>query len=256
MKVDGTVAIVTGGASGLGEATVRAFIAAGGRAAILDRPQSPGEHLATELGAGKAIFVAADVTSTDQVTGAVAAAKRAFGAIHIAVNCAGVGVAMKTLGKQGPMPLEMFTKVIEINLIGTFNVTRLAAAEMANNQPNEEGERGVIINTASIAAFDGQIGQAAYAASKGGVVGMTLPIARDLASLGIRVMTIAPGTFDTPMLALLPQVQRDALGAAIPFPSRLGRPTEFAALARHIVENPMLNGETIRLDGALRMAPR
>jgi NAD(P)-dependent dehydrogenase (short-subunit alcohol dehydrogenase family) len=256
MKLDGAVAIVTGGASGLGEATVRTLVAGGARAVILDRPQSPGPQLAQELGAARALFVPADVTSADEVTRAVADAKGAFGAIHIAVNCAGVGVAMKTVSKQGPMPLEMFTKVIQINLIGTFNVIRLAAAEMARNDPNEDGERGVIVNTASIAAFDGQIGQAAYSASKGGVVGMTLPIARDLASLGIRVCTIAPGTFDTPMLALLPKEHRDALGAAIPFPSRLGRPSEFAALARHIVENPMLNGETIRLDGALRMGPR
>ena len=256
MKLDGAVAIVTGGASGLGEATVRTLVAGGARAVILDRPQSPGPQLAQELGAARALFVPGDVTSADEVTRAVADAKGAFGAIHIAVNCAGVGVAMKTVSKQGPMPLEMFTKVIQINLIGTFNVIRLAAAEMARNDPNEDGERGVIVNTASIAAFDGQIGQAAYSASKGGVVGMTLPIARDLASLGIRVCTIAPGTFDTPMLALLPKEHRDALGAAIPFPSRLGRPSEFAALARHIVENPMLNGETIRLDGALRMGPR
>jgi NAD(P)-dependent dehydrogenase (short-subunit alcohol dehydrogenase family) len=256
MKLDGAVAIVTGGASGLGEATVRTLVTGGGRAAILDRPQSPGEQLAKELGAEHAIFAPADVTSAEEVAQAVARAKEAFGAISIAINCAGVGVAMKTVSKQGPMPLEMFAKVIQINLIGTFNVIRLAAAEMAKNAPNADGERGVIINTASIAAFDGQIGQAAYSASKGGVVGMTLPIARDLASVGIRVMTIAPGTFDTPMLALLPKEHRDALGATIPFPSRLGRPEEFAALARHIIENPMLNGETIRLDGALRMAPR
>jgi len=256
MKLTGAAAIVTGGASGLGEATVRAFIAGGARAAILDRPQSPGEQLARQLGEGRAIFTPADVTNPDEVAKAVARTTEAFGALHIAVNCAGIGVAMKTVSKQGPMPLEMFAKVIEINLIGTFNTIRLAAAEMATNQPNEEGERGVIINTASIAAFDGQIGQAAYSASKGGIVGMTLPIARDLASLGIRVVTIAPGTFDTPMLALLPKENRDALGAAIPFPSRLGRPAEFAALARHVVENAMLNGETIRLDGALRMAPR
>jgi 3-hydroxyacyl-CoA dehydrogenase / 3-hydroxy-2-methylbutyryl-CoA dehydrogenase len=256
MNLDGAVAIVTGGASGLGEATVRTFVAGGARAAILDRPQSPGAQLAQELGSKRAVFVPADVTSADEVTKAVAHAKETFGAIHIAVNCAGVGVAMKTVSKQGAMPLEMFTKVIEINLIGTFNVIRLAAAEMARNDPNEEGERGVVVNTASIAAFDGQIGQAAYSASKGGVVGMTLPIARDLASLGIRVCTIAPGTFDTPMLALLPKEHRDALGAAIPFPSRLGRPSEFAALAKHIVENLMLNGETISLDGALRMGPR
>ncbi len=256
MKLEGTVAIVTGGASGLGEATVRTLLAGGARAAILDRPQSPGAQLAQELGASKAIFAPADVTSGDEVAAAIARTKETFGAVHIAVNCAGVGVAMKTVSKQGPMPLEMFTKVIEINLIGTFNVIRLAAAEMAKNAPNQDGERGVVINTASIAAFDGQIGQAAYSASKGGVVGMTLPIARDLASVGIRVVTIAPGTFDTPMLALLPKDQRDALGAAIPFPSRLGQPAEFAALARHIVENAMLNGETIRLDGALRMGPR
>jgi NAD(P)-dependent dehydrogenase (short-subunit alcohol dehydrogenase family) len=179
-----------------------------------------------------------------------------LGPLRIAINCAGTGNAMRTVGKTGPFPLPDFTRIIEINLIGTFNVIRLAAAQMASNTPNDEGERGVIVNTASIAAFDGQIGQAAYSASKGGVVGMTLPIARDLASLGIRVCTIAPGTFDTPMLALLPKEHRDALGAAIPFPSRLGRPSEFAALARHIVENPMLNGETIRLDGALRMGPR
>jgi len=256
MKLEGAVAIVTGGASGLGEATVRTLLDGGGRAAILDRPQSNGEQLARELGATRAVFAPADVTSGDEVAAAVARAKEAFGAIHIAVNCAGVGVAMKTVTKQGPMPLELFNKVIQINLVGTFNVIRLAAAEMAKNEPNEEGERGVIVNTASIAAFDGQIGQAAYSASKGGVVGMTLPIARDFASVGIRVVTIAPGTFDTPMLALLPKEHRDALGAAIPFPSRLGQPSEFAALARHIVENPMLNGETIRLDGALRMAPR
>jgi NAD(P)-dependent dehydrogenase (short-subunit alcohol dehydrogenase family) len=235
---------------------VRTLIAAGGRAAILDRPQSPGEQLARTLGEERAIFTPADVTSGDEVGQALARAREVFGTVHVAVNCAGVGVAMKTVGKQGPMPLEMFSKVIEINLIGTFNVIRLAAAEMAKNEPNGEGERGVIVNTASIAAFDGQIGQAAYSASKGGVVGMTLPIARDLASLGIRVVTIAPGTFDTPMLALLSPEQREALGAAIPFPSRLGRPSEFAALACHIVENCMLNGTTIRLDGALRMAPR
>ena len=256
MRLEGTVAIVTGGASGLGEATVRTLLAGGARAAILDRPQSPGEQLARELGAGKALFAPADVTSADEVSRAVAATCAAFGAIHIAVNCAGVGVAMKTVSKQGPMPLEMFTKVIEINLIGTFNVIRLAAAEMAKNQPNEEGERGVIINTASIAAFDGQIGQAAYSASKGGVVGMTLPIARDLAELGIRVCTIAPGLFDTPLLAGLPEAARASLGKQVPFPPRLGQPPEYAALAAHIIENVMLNGETIRLDGAIRMQPR
>jgi NAD(P)-dependent dehydrogenase (short-subunit alcohol dehydrogenase family) len=256
MKLEGAVALVTGGASGLGEATVRAFVAAGARAAILDRPQSRGAEVAAELGAARALFTPADVTSGDEVAAAVARAREAFGGLHVCVNCAGVGTAMRTVTKQGPMPLEMFATVIEINLIGTFNALRLAAAAMAENEPNEEGERGVVVNTASIAAFDGQIGQAAYAASKGGIVGMTLPIARDLAALGIRVVTVAPGTFDTPMLAMAPKELRDKLAAAIPFPSRLGRPAEFAALARHIVENPMLNGETIRLDGALRMAPR
>jgi NAD(P)-dependent dehydrogenase (short-subunit alcohol dehydrogenase family) len=256
MKLDGAVAIVTGGASGLGEATVRTFVAGGARAVILDRPGSPGEALAGELGAKQAIFTPADVTSEDEVKAAVDRAVATFGKVHVCVNCAGVGIAVRTLSKQGPHSLDMFAKVLQVNLLGTFNTLRLAAAAMATNEPNEEKERGVIVNTASIAAFDGQIGQAAYSASKGGVVGMTLPIARDLASLGIRVCTIAPGTFDTPMLALLPQEHRDALGAGIPFPSRLGRPSEFAALAKHIVENPMLNGETIRLDGALRMPPK
>jgi len=255
MKLDGAVAIVTGGASGLGEATVRTLVAGGARAVILDRPGSAGETLAGELGK-QVLFAPADVTSEDEVGKAVDQAVATFGGVQICVNCAGVGIAVRTLSKQGPHSLEMFAKVLQVNLIGTFNTLRLAANAMAKNTPNEEKERGVIINTASVAAFDGQIGQAAYSASKGGVVGMTLPIARDLASLGIRVCTIAPGTFDTPMLALLPQEHRDALGAGIPFPSRLGRPMEFAALAKHIVENSMLNGETIRLDGALRMPPK
>jgi NAD(P)-dependent dehydrogenase (short-subunit alcohol dehydrogenase family) len=255
MDIAGSVALVTGGASGLGEATVRTFVEAGGKALILDRPGSAGEDVARALGAAVA-FAAGDVTSEADVAAAVARAVDRFGTVHVAVNCAGVGAAMRTLTKQGPMPLEIFSKVISINLIGTFNVIRLCAAQMAKNDPNRNGERGVLINTASAAAFDGQIGQAAYSASKGGVVGMTLPIARDLASLGIRAVTIAPGTFDTPMLAMLPEDQRRALAAQIPFPSRLGRPAEFAALARHIVENAMLNGETIRLDGALRMPPR
>jgi len=255
VKIQGTVAAITGGASGLGAATARELIAAGGKVMILDRPQSDGAGFAAELGANAA-FAAADVTREADVQAAIGETMKRFGAIHIAINCAGTGAAMRTVTKNGPMPIEIFSKVIEINLIGTFNVIRLAAAEMAKNSPNDEGERGVIVNTASIAAYDGQIGQAAYSASKGGVVAMTLPIARDLASLGIRVCTIAPGTFDTPMLAMLPEPQRQALGAQIPFPSRLGRPPEFAALARHIVENAMLNGETIRLDGALRMPPR
>jgi 3-hydroxyacyl-CoA dehydrogenase/3-hydroxy-2-methylbutyryl-CoA dehydrogenase len=256
MKLESAVALVTGGASGLGEATVRAFIAKGARVAILDRPSSNGEKLAAELGADKAIFAPADVTNAEQVGDAVKKTAAKFGSIHINVNCAGVGTAMKTTGKQGPMPLDMFELCIKVNLIGTFNVLRLAATEMLKNTPNDEGERGVIINTASVAAFDGQIGQAAYSASKGGVVGMTLPIARDLSRDGIRCLTIAPGTFDTPMLAMLPEPQRQALGAQIPFPSRLGRPREYAALAVHIVENAYLNGETIRLDGAIRMPPR
>ncbi len=255
MRVADTVAIVTGGASGLGEAMVRALVAGGGRAVVVDRPGSAGERLVEELGQA-AHFAAADVTKETEVQAAVDGAVERFGALNVAVNCAGIGTAMRTLTREGPHPLALFAKVIEVNLIGTFNVIRLAAARMAKNAPGRDGERGVIVNTASIAAFDGQIGQAAYAASKGGVVGLTLPIARDLASLGIRVVTIAPGTFDTPMLALLPDEARQALGAQIPFPSRLGRPPEFAALVAHIVENPMLNGETIRLDGALRMPPR
>jgi NAD(P)-dependent dehydrogenase (short-subunit alcohol dehydrogenase family) len=255
MQIKDSVALVTGGASGLGEATVRALVAKGGRAAILDRPQSPGEKVAAELG-DKVIFTPADVTNEEQIAAAIKKAVDAFGAVHIAVNCAGVGAAMKTTGKQGPMPINIFEMVIRINLIGTFNVIRLAATEMLRNTPNADGERGVLINTASIAAFDGQIGQAAYSASKGGVVGMTLPIARDLSRDGIRCVTIAPGTFDTPMLGLIPEPQRQALAAQIPFPSRLGQPAEYGALACHIVENAMLNGETIRLDGALRMAPK
>ena len=254
MKISDVAALVTGGASGLGRATAERIVAGGGRAALLDRPQSEGEAVAKALGA--AIFCPADVTREDEVQQAVDAAVKAFGRVNVVVNCAGVGTAMRTVTKQGPFPLDLFRKTIEINLIGTFNVIRLAAEKMSANEPNEEKERGVIVNTASVAAFDGQIGQAAYSASKGGVVGMTLPIARDLASLGIRVVTIAPGTFDTPMLAMAPQEVRDALAAQVPFPRRLGRPAEFAALACHIVENAMLNGETIRLDGAIRMGPK
>jgi len=255
MKIEGTIALVTGGASGLGEATVRLLCSRGGRAVILDRPQSNGEQLAASLGK-QAVFAPADVTSVEQVEGAVGKAASKFGTVHICVNCAGVGAAMRTITKEGPMPLEIFTKVIEINLIGSFNVLRVAASQMAKNQPNADGERGVIVNTASVAAFDGQIGQAAYSASKGGVVGMTLPIARDLASLGIRVCTIAPGTFDTPLLGLMPAPQKEALATNIPFPHRLGRSEEYAALVGQIIENAYLNGETIRLDGALRMPPR
>jgi NAD(P)-dependent dehydrogenase (short-subunit alcohol dehydrogenase family) len=253
MNIEGSVAVVTGGASGLGEATARMLADGGGRVAILDRPQSEGKRVAEASGG---IFCAADVTSGEQVAEAIAKTVETFGGLQIIVNCAGVGTAARTITKQGPMSLEIFKKTVEINLIGTFNVIRLAAARMSEGVPNADGERGVIVNTASAAAFDGQIGQAAYSASKGGVVGMTLPTARDLASLGIRCMTIAPGTFDTPMLALLPEEARRALAKDVPFPKRLGRPAEFAALACHIIENAMLNGETIRLDGAIRMPPK
>jgi NAD(P)-dependent dehydrogenase (short-subunit alcohol dehydrogenase family) len=221
----------------------------------LDRARDPGEALAKELG-DAVRFAEADVTSESDVRKAVALAKDAFGGLHVAVGCAGVGTAGRVLGKSGCFPLDLFKLTVEVNLVGMFNLVRLAAEAMAEGEPDEGGERGVVVTTASIAAFDGQIGQVAYSASKAGVVGMTLPVARELARFGIRVVTIAPGTFDTPMLATLPEEARSSLAAAIPFPSRLGRPEEFAALARHIAENPMLNGETIRLDGALRMAPR
>jgi len=255
MQIADSVALVTGGASGLGEATVRLIVNGGGRAMILDRPGSPGASLASELGA-RAAFSEADVTDEAQVRAAVERTVEHFGVLNVTVNCAGVGIAMRTITRDGSHPLELFAKVVQVNLIGTFNVIRLAAAQMAKNPPTAEGERGVIVNTASVAAYDGQIGQAAYSASKGGVVGMTLPIARDLASVGIRVVTIAPGTFDTPMLAMAPEPVRQALAAQIPFPSRLGRPSEYASLVRQILENVMLNGETIRLDGAIRMAPK
>jgi NAD(P)-dependent dehydrogenase (short-subunit alcohol dehydrogenase family) len=255
MRVQDAIAFVTGGASGLGEATVRTVLEGGGKAAIVDRPNSKGESLAKELG-DRTLFAPADVTSEAEVQKAIAAAVSRLGAINVVVNCAGIGTANRTVTKGGPFPLDLFELTVRVNLIGTFNVIRLTAQQMSTNERNAEGERGVVVNTASVAAFDGQIGQAAYSASKGGVVGMTLPIARDLASLGIRVCTIAPGTFDTPMLAMAPEPVRQALAAQIPFPSRLGRPGEFAALVRHIVENPMLNGETIRLDGAIRMAPK
>jgi 3-hydroxyacyl-CoA dehydrogenase / 3-hydroxy-2-methylbutyryl-CoA dehydrogenase len=256
MKLKDVVAVITGGGSGLGEATAREFASAGAKIAILDLPASPGAKVAASLGA-KAIFTPADVASADQTEAAIAETVKKFGTVHIAINCAGIGRAMRTITKEGPHPLDLFSKVISVNLIGTFNVIRLAAAQMAKNQPvTADGERGVIVNTASVAAFDGQIGQAAYSASKGGVVALTLPVARDLSSMGIRVCTIAPGTFETPMLAGLPEPNRKALAAGIPFPQRLGRPAEYASLARQIVENEMLNGETIRIDGALRMPPR
>jgi NAD(P)-dependent dehydrogenase (short-subunit alcohol dehydrogenase family) len=256
MNIQGKVALVTGGASGLGAATVRALHARGASVVILDRARETGEALARELGE-KVAFAETDVTSSDSVAAAVQLAVSKFGGVHILVGCAGVGTAKRVLGKDlSPSPLEMFAMTININLVGTFNAIRLAASAMAKNTPDAGGERGVIINTASVAAFEGQIGQAAYSASKGGIVAMTLPIARDLADKGIRVNTIAPGTFDTPMLAMLPEDARKSLGAQVPFPSRLGNPAEFGALATHIVENAMINGETIRIDGAIRMAPR
>jgi NAD(P)-dependent dehydrogenase (short-subunit alcohol dehydrogenase family) len=255
MKLQDVKAVVTGGASGLGLATVQKILAGGGKAAILDRPNSEGAARAKELGRS-ALFTPADVTKEDVVNAALDQAVAAFGGVNACINCAGIGSAMKIAGKAGPMPLDMFRLTIEVNLVGTFNVSRLAATRMLKNEPNADGERGVIVNTASVAAFDGQIGQVAYTASKAGVVGMTLVIARDLARDGIRCNTIAPGTFDTPMLALLPEEQRKALGANIPFPSRLGNPDEFGELACHILSNPYLNGETIRLDGAIRMPPR
>jgi NAD(P)-dependent dehydrogenase (short-subunit alcohol dehydrogenase family) len=228
---------------------------AGAKVVIADVNSEKGEALAAEIGA-HALFIKTDVTDEESVKNAVGAAISKHGALHGAVNCAGIGVAEKTIGKEGPHSLASFKRVIGVNLIGTFNVIRLAAAQMAQQEPAPNGERGVIVNTASVAAFDGQIGQAAYSASKGGIVGMTLPIARDLARDGIRVVTIAPGLFDTPLLAGLPEKMRQALGTQVPFPARLGRPSEYAALAKHIIENEMLNGEVIRLDGALRMPPK
>ena len=265
MDVLGTVALITGGASGLGAATARRLFAGGASVVLVDLPGSAGEAFAAELNASaggsgnRAVFVAADVTSEEQVQAAVDAAV-ALGPLRIVVNCAGIATPGKVLGRDGVLPLETFSRVIQINLVGTFNVIRLAAAAMAASEPvaTELGgpERGVIINTASVAAFDGQIGQPAYAASKGAVAAMTLPIARELARSLIRVVTIAPGIFETPMMAGLPQEAQDSLGAQVPHPSRLGRPAEYANLAAHIVDNAMLNGETIRLDGAIRMGPK
>jgi 3-hydroxyacyl-CoA dehydrogenase/3-hydroxy-2-methylbutyryl-CoA dehydrogenase len=251
MKLDGATALVAGGASGLGAATARALVERGANVVIADLDGEKAEALASELGE-RATGVKADVTNEDEVRAAV---ERADG-LRFAVSCAGIGWAEKVVGKEGAANLMPFETVVRVNLIGTFNVLRLSAAAIAAGEPDENGERGAVVMTASIAAFDGQMGQTAYSASKGGIVGLTLPAARDLARNGIRVCTIAPGTFDTPLLAALPQEARDALGAQIPFPSRLGRPEEFAELACHIAENPMLNGETIRLDGALRMPPR
>jgi NAD(P)-dependent dehydrogenase (short-subunit alcohol dehydrogenase family) len=254
VKISATGALVAGGASGLGEAAARALVAAGANVVIADLNAEKGEALARELGA---TFVEADVTDETAVAAAVErAAEAGEDGLRISVCCAGIGWAERVAHKGGPHNLEFFSNVVKVNLIGTFNVLRLAAAAMSENEPDEEGERGVCVNTASIAAYDGQIGQIAYAASKGGIVGMTLPAARDMAARGVRVITIAPGLFDTPLLAALPEEARQSLGAGMPFPSRLGRPEEYAQLVEQIVANPMLNGETIRLDGALRMPPK
>jgi NAD(P)-dependent dehydrogenase (short-subunit alcohol dehydrogenase family) len=253
MDIAGTTALVTGGASGLGLATARRLHAAGASVVLLDLPSSQGDAIAKELGE-KVLFSPGDVTNADDVAAALDTAGT-LGPLRVAVNCAGIGNANRTVGKNGPFPLDAFTRVVTVNLIGTFNVIRLAA-ERISQAEEVAGERGVIVNTASVAAFDGQIGQAAYSASKGGIVGLTLPVARDLAGLKIRVVTIAPGLFNTPLFSTLSDEAIKSLGAQVPHPSRLGDPDEYAALAAHIIENPMLNGETIRLDGAIRMAPR
>jgi len=253
MNPKGEIAIVTGGGSGLGEASARALADAGAKVAIFDLATARAEEVAAEIGG---IAVRCDVSSAESGQAAVSEVAEKLGEPRILVNCAGIGIAMKTLGKDGPHPLDIYRKVIEVNLVGTFNMIRLVADRIAMLEPLEGGERGVIVNTASIAAYDGQIGQAAYASSKGGVVGLTLPVARDLARSGIRVVTIAPGIFKTPMLMGLPQEAQDSLGVSVPFPPRLGEPSEYAALVLHIIGNQMLNGETIRLDGALRMAPK
>ena len=255
MEIKDSVAVVTGGASGLGEACVRALLGEGGKVSILDFAEERGQKVAAELG-DAALFCLTDITKEEDVQAAIDKTVETFGAIHIAVNCAGVGIPAKVLGKEGPMSMNHFNKVVQINLMGTMNVVRLAAEKMVKNQGNDDGEKGVVINVASVAAFDGQIGQAAYSASKAGVAGMTLPIAREFAEYGIRIMTVAPGIFLTPMLQGLDEKVQVALGKMVPFPKRLGEPSEFAALVQHIVENSMLNGEVIRLDGALRMAAK
>ena len=255
MRIDACIALITGGASGLGAASARMIVEAGGRAALADLNRELGEAVAGHLG-DHAMFLSLDVTDPDSVQGAIAQIAKRWGRLNLAMNCAGIGAAQRMLGKEGPMPLDLFRRVVEVNLIGSFNVSRLAAAAMAANPADDDGERGLIIHTASIAAFDGQIGQCAYSASKGGIVGMTLPIARDLARDKVRVVTVAPGLFRTPLFETLPDEAIASLEAQVPHPSRLGRPAEFAAMVAHIVENPMLNGETIRLDGAIRMAPR
>ncbi len=255
MRVENGTFFITGGGSGLGAATAEVLAEAGANVLLADVNEDAGERLASKIG-DRARFVRTDVTDEASVRHALGSAVEVFGSLDGVVNCAGIGPAAKVVGRKGVHDLELFSRVVEINLVGTFNVIRLAAAELRANEPGEGGERGIIVNTASVAAYDGQIGQAAYAASKGGVVSLTLPVARELASSGIRVMTIAPGIFETPMLAALPEQAKESLGKQVPFPSRPGRPEEYAALVKHIIENPMLNGEVIRLDGAIRMAPR
>lgn len=255
MDINGSVALVTGGASGLGAAAVELLVSKGAKVVVADLNEEKGKEFAASLGAN-AVFSKCNVTSTADIQAAVDLAVEKFGRLDVCINSAGIGSASRTIGKTGPTELEWFKMVIDINLIGTFDCIRLAAWQMSKNTPNAAGEKGVIINVASVAAFDGQIGQASYSASKAGVVGMTLPIARDLSRDGIRVNTIAPGIFDTPMMQLLPQAARDSLGAQVPFPQRLGDPKEFALLAAHIVENTYLNAQAIRLDGAIRMAPK
>lgn len=255
MQIATSTFIVSGGASGLGEATARRLIANGGNVVIADLNELAGKTLANELGA-RAVFTKVNITSDRDASAAVEIAREEFGSLQGVVNCAGIATGERVVGKEGPHSLENFARVIQVNLIGSFNLLRIAADVMSRQQPNEEGERGVVINTASVAAFDGQIGQAAYSASKAGVVGMTLPIARELARFGIRVMTIAPGIFETAMMAGMTPVVRASLEATVPFPARLGRPAEYAQLVQAIVENPMLNGEVIRLDGAIRMSPK
>jgi len=255
MEIKGCTAVVTGGASGLGEATVYSMVKDGAKAAILDLQEERGLRIASELG-DSVIFCKTDITDEKSVQAAVEKTMDSFGAIHFAVNCAGVATPAKVLSKRGPIDIEKFSQVIQINLVGTMIVTKFAAEKMVTNTPNDDGEKGVVINTASAAAYDGQIGQAAYSASKAAVVGMTLPVAREFADYGIRVVTIAPGLFETPMLAGLPEKAKASLIQQVPFPKRLGKPSEFAQMAKHIIENPVLNGETIRLDQAIRMAAR
>ena len=253
MNIIGKTFVISGGGSGLGEATARLISESGGNVVILDLNEERGQAIANEI---SGVYVKTDVANEEQVQNAINVGLESFGAIHGAINCAGIGTPSRVLGKKGVFPLAIFKKVIDVNLVGTFNVIRLAAEAIAKNEPNENGERGVVVNTASVAAFEGQIGQAAYSASKGGIVGMTLPIARDLAEYGIRVMTIAPGLFNTPLFAQASDEVKTALGKQTPFPQRLGESSEYASLVKSIIENPMLNGETIRLDGAIRMSPR